>query len=78
MLASATLDLPGAFVEVARRVREGRFEARPLRLGMNEGVVAFVFNPALEARVPEAVRQELREAEARIRAGQQVVPRGDF
>lgn len=78
VLASATLDLPGAFVEVARRVREGRFEARPLRLGMNEGVVAFVFNPALEERVPEAVRQELRDAEARIRAGEQVVPRGDF
>jgi basic membrane lipoprotein Med (substrate-binding protein (PBP1-ABC) superfamily) len=78
VIASATLDLPGAFVEVARRVREGRFEARPLRLGMNEGVVAFVWNPALESRVPEAVRAELREAEARIRSGALVVPRGDF
>jgi basic membrane lipoprotein Med (substrate-binding protein (PBP1-ABC) superfamily) len=78
VIASATLDLPGAFVEVARRVREGRFEARPLRLGMNEGVVAFVWNPALEPRVPEAVRAELREAEARIRSGALVVPRGDF
>jgi basic membrane lipoprotein Med (substrate-binding protein (PBP1-ABC) superfamily) len=78
VVASATLDLPGAFVEVARRVREGRFEARPLRLGMREGVVAFVWNPALEGRVPEAVRKELEAAEARIRSGQQVVPRGDF
>jgi basic membrane lipoprotein Med (substrate-binding protein (PBP1-ABC) superfamily) len=78
VLASATLDLPGAFVFVARSVRERRFEARPLRLGMKEGVVAFVWNPALEARVPEPVRHELRETEARIRSGELAVPRGDF
>jgi basic membrane lipoprotein Med (substrate-binding protein (PBP1-ABC) superfamily) len=78
VIASATLDLPGAFVEVARRVRDGRFEARPLRLGMNEGVVAFSWNPALAGRVPEPVRRELAEAEARIRSGELVVPRGDF
>ena len=78
VIASATLDLPGAFVEVARRVRDGRFEARPLRLGMNEGVVALAWNPALEGRVPEPVRRELADAEARIRAGELVVPRGDF
>jgi basic membrane lipoprotein Med (substrate-binding protein (PBP1-ABC) superfamily) len=78
VIASATLDLPGAFVEVARRVHDGRFEARPLRLGMNEGVVALVWNPALAGRVPEPARRELADAEARIRAGQLVVPRGDF
>jgi basic membrane protein A len=78
VIASATLDLPGAFVEVARRVQDGRFEARPLHLGMKEGVVAFVWNPALQARVPEAVQQELREAEAKIRSGELTVPRGKF
>jgi basic membrane protein A len=78
VIASATLDLPGAFVEVARRVKEGRFEARPLRLGMSEGVVAFVWNPALESRVPEATRAELRDLEKQIRSGVLIVPRGDF
>jgi basic membrane lipoprotein Med (substrate-binding protein (PBP1-ABC) superfamily) len=78
VIASATLDLPGAFVEVARRVRDGRFEARPIRLGMKEGIVAFVWNPALRPRVPEAVQRELADTEARIRAGELVVPRGDF
>jgi basic membrane protein A len=78
VIASATLDLPGAFVEVAKRVKEKRFEARPLHLGMNEGVVAFVWNPALQARVPEPVQQELRDAEANIRSGKLVVPRGKF
>jgi basic membrane protein A len=78
VLASATLDLPGAFVEVARRVKEKRFEARPLHLGMKEGVVGFVWNPALRSRVSEAVQQEVRDAETRIRSGQLVVPRGRF
>ena len=78
VLASATLDLPGAFVEVARRVKEKRFEARPLHLGMKEGVVAFVWNAALQPRVPEDVQQELRDAETRIRTGKLVVPRGKF
>lgn len=78
VIASATLDLPGAFALVARRVHDGEFEARPLRLGMAEGIVAFVWNPALEGRVPEAVRRELQETEARIRAGELVVPRGAF
>jgi basic membrane lipoprotein Med (substrate-binding protein (PBP1-ABC) superfamily) len=78
VIASATLDLPGAFVEVARRVRDGRFEARPLHLGMREGIVGFVWNPALESRVAEPLRAELKEVEGRIRAGELSVPRGDF
>lgn len=78
VIASATLDLPGAFVAVAERVKNGSFEARPLHLGMKEGVVAFVWNPALEGSVPESVREELRDAEARIRSGELVVPRGKF
>jgi basic membrane lipoprotein Med (substrate-binding protein (PBP1-ABC) superfamily) len=78
ILASATLDLPGAFLAVARRVREGRFEAAPMRLGMAEGVVALVWNPALEERVPAELRAEVDALGARIRAGTLAVPRGDF
>lgn len=78
VLASATLDLPGAFDEVARRVRDGAFRAEPLRLGMAEGVVDLVVNPALKERIPEAVRTEIAEREAQIRAGSLTVPRGAF
>jgi basic membrane lipoprotein Med (substrate-binding protein (PBP1-ABC) superfamily) len=78
VLASATLDIPAAFVAVARRVQEGRFEPAPLRLGMREGIVAFAWNPALAARVPPELRAELAALEARIRAGELVVPRGAF
>jgi basic membrane lipoprotein Med (substrate-binding protein (PBP1-ABC) superfamily) len=78
VLASATLDIPAAFVEVARRVRDGRFEPAPLRLGMRDGIVALVVNPRLADRIPAELRAELAELERRIRDGELVVPRGAF
>jgi basic membrane lipoprotein Med (substrate-binding protein (PBP1-ABC) superfamily) len=78
VLASATLDIPGAFLEVARRVGEGRFRAEPMRLGMEQGVVAFVINPRLRGEIPAPVVEELERLERRIRDGSLVVPRGSF
>ncbi len=78
VLASATLDLPGAFVGVARQVLEERFRAEPLRLGMAEGVVAFVPNPALTGAIPAPVADELVALERDIREGRLRVPRGEF
>jgi len=78
VLASAVLDVPAAFVEVARQVKEGRFVAAPIRLGMAQGIVAFVPSPALASRIPEPVRSELAALEQRIRAGELQVPRGAF
>jgi basic membrane lipoprotein Med (substrate-binding protein (PBP1-ABC) superfamily) len=78
VIASAVLDVPSAFVLVARRVRDKSFRAEPLRLGMNDGTVSFVLNPTLVSKIPQSVRVELGELEEQIRAGTLVVPRGDF
>jgi len=78
VIASAVLDVPSAFVLVARRVRDKSFRAEPLRLGMNDGTVSFVLNPALVSKIPESARVELGELEEQIRAGTLLVPRGDF
>ncbi len=78
VIASATLDIPGALVEVARRVHDGRFVAEPLRLGMAQDIVRLEPNEALASRIPEAVDAELKAREAEIRDGSLVVPRGDF
>jgi basic membrane lipoprotein Med (substrate-binding protein (PBP1-ABC) superfamily) len=78
VLASATLDIPAAFVEVAGRVRDGTFRPEPLRLGMAEGIVALEINPALRDEIPPPVLTELAELERRIRAGEFQVPRGSF
>jgi basic membrane lipoprotein Med (substrate-binding protein (PBP1-ABC) superfamily) len=78
VLASATLDIPAAFVEVARRVRDGNFTAAPLRLGLADGIVAVEVNPRLADAIPAELRTEQGALEARIRSGDLVVPRGAF
>jgi basic membrane lipoprotein Med (substrate-binding protein (PBP1-ABC) superfamily) len=78
VLASATLDIPAAFVEVARRVRDGAFLPEPLRLGMSEGIVALAINPRLRDEIPTGVLDELAQLEREIRSGERVVPRGSF
>src|SRR5262245_11026462 len=78
VLASATLDIPAAFVEVARRVRDKTFRAEPLRLGLADVIVAVEMNPKLAGAVPPEVRAELDSLEAQIRSGELVVPRGEF
>jgi basic membrane lipoprotein Med (substrate-binding protein (PBP1-ABC) superfamily) len=76
ILASAVIDMPRAFVETAKRVKAGTFDGKPLRYGLGSGVVSFVLSPA--ANVPQPVRDELKAAEEKIRAGTLVVPRGNF
>jgi len=78
VLASAALDIPAAFVEVARRVRDGAFLPEPLRLGMSEGIVALAINPSLRDEIPTGVLDELAQLEREIRSGERVVPRGSF
>ena len=78
VLASATLDIPAAFVAVAERVANGSFEAHPLRLGMAEGIVALELNAGLLQQVPESLRAELVALEQQIRSGDRSVPRGAF
>lgn len=78
VIASATLDVPRAFLEVARRVENGTWRAEPMRLGLADGIVALVINPVLRERIPEPVLRELAELEGEIRRGERTVPRGDF
>lgn len=78
VIASATLDLPGAFVAVARRAKAGELTAAPIRLGMKEGVVGFVPNEILFARIDAAVKDRVAAKRSAIESGAFVVPRGDF
>jgi basic membrane lipoprotein Med (substrate-binding protein (PBP1-ABC) superfamily) len=65
-------------VAVARRVRDGEFRPEPQRLGMREGIVALEVNERLRGQVAPEIWDEVARAEARIRSGELVVPRGGF
>lgn len=78
ILASAVIDIPGAFVRVAEEVRDGRFVAQVEKMGMKDGVVRLEFNPRLAARIPAAARARIEAAREEIVAGRLRVPTAEF
>jgi basic membrane lipoprotein Med (substrate-binding protein (PBP1-ABC) superfamily) len=78
IIGSVVIDLPHAFLSVARDVKEGRFRAGILRLGSTVGVTKFVLNPAWRERIPAAVLARVDSTERRIASGELLPPRIEF
>jgi basic membrane lipoprotein Med (substrate-binding protein (PBP1-ABC) superfamily) len=74
VLASAVIDIPRAFVEVATEVKEERFVSGIEKLGMKDGVVTLEVNPRLRDRIPADAWQKVEAARQRIIAGELKVP----
>lgn len=69
IVGSVVIDLPHAFLTVAREVKEKRFTPRVIELGTASDVVTYVPNPALESRTPAAVRNAVDSVRTLLRAG---------
>ncbi len=78
VLASAVIDIPGAFVQVASEVEKGTFQAGITKLGMAEKVVTFIVNPKLASEIPAATRTRLDETRSAIVEGRLKVPSSEF
>jgi basic membrane protein A and related proteins len=78
VLASAVIDIPHAFVNVATEVKERRFTGRVERMGMKDGVVSLIMNPRLETQIPADVKQRVDQARQAILAGTLTVPTSEF
>jgi len=68
-IGSVVIDLPHAFITVAREVREGRFKPRVIRLSSASEVVSLVLNPALSSRVPATTLATVDSVRGEMRAG---------
>ena len=78
IVASAVLDVPSAFVYMAKLVHDHQFKPHIYRLGMNDGIVSLVWNDKLKSTMkPETVAEVVR-VEQEIRSGKLEVPRGKF
>jgi basic membrane lipoprotein Med (substrate-binding protein (PBP1-ABC) superfamily) len=73
-LGSVVIDLPRALMLVAREVKDGHFTPRVISLGTKEGVVTWVPNATLAARVPPATRAAVDSTLQRMVSGAFVVP----
>lgn len=78
IVASAVLDVPSAFVYMAKLVREKQFTPKVYLLGMREQIVSLVWNEARKNELsPETVRL-VEEKRAQIASGAFRVPRKEF
>ena len=63
-LGSVVIDLPHAFLLVAREVKSGSFQPRVITFPSSSGVVQLVLNPALTSRIPASTRARLDSVRA--------------
>lgn len=69
-IGSVVIDLPLAFMTVAREVKEKRFTPRVIKLGSRSDVITLVLNPALRSRIPATVVASVDSARAAMRAAE--------
>lgn len=68
-VASVVIDLPHAFLTVAREVRARTFKPRVIKLGAESDVVTLVINPAFRSRIPSAAMHAVDSVRADLAAG---------
>lgn len=68
-LASAVINMPHAFVELAKDVQNGKFKAEFRELNLKNGNIDVVWNPQLKSKVPPALMKKIDEAAANIKSG---------
>lgn len=78
ILASASLDIPAAYLEICKEIKDGKFEKKTHFIGMPSGKVTVPFNKKLESKVPADVRKKIDETIEKIKKGEIKVPRKDL
>jgi basic membrane protein A and related proteins len=72
-LGSVVIDLPLAFLTIAKQVKAGTFKPGILQLGEQSRVVTLVLNPAMQASIPASARARIDSLQSRMLAGQYTV-----
>jgi len=78
VLASGVIDIPTAFVQVAQAVQQHTFRGKIIRLGMKDGVITLVYNPALQDRLSPQAHARIDAARQQIISGTLTVPSVEF
>jgi basic membrane protein A len=78
VIGSVVIDLPHAFLTVARQVKAARFTPHVLYLGTKDDVVKLVLNPALRSLITPELQARLDSTRQAIAAGRIRPPRIEF
>jgi basic membrane lipoprotein Med (substrate-binding protein (PBP1-ABC) superfamily) len=76
-LASVVIDLPLAFLTIAKQVKAGTFKPGIVELGPQTRVVTLVFNPALDKVIPGPARVRIDSLQNKMIAGQFTIAHQD-
>ena len=68
-IASVVINLPHAFLTVAREVRTHTFKPRVIKLGTESDVVTLVINPAFRSHIPSATLHTVDSVRTELVAG---------
>ncbi|MCZ7643814.1 MAG: BMP family protein [Planctomycetota bacterium] len=75
ILASAVLDIPKVFLDIAAQVKAGSFDGKTQLLGLPQGYVWVAYNAKLESKIPPEVKKACDELVEKIKSGELKVPR---
>jgi len=75
-IGSVVVDVPHAFLTVAREIAAGTFTPRVVAMGSSADAVRLELNPTLESRIPPAARRALDSVRTAIATGAIVIPPG--
>lgn len=78
IIGSATIVAKPAFLEVAKLVKDGKFDGSVIQLGMEKGAIDIVFNEKLKASLPADAVAKVEEVKNDILSGKLVVPKDKF
>lgn len=78
VIASAVIVARPAYVALAREVMNGTYEGNVMLMGMADGAIGFVVNPALADQIPAELLQVLDDLATAISTGVLVIPMDEF
>jgi basic membrane lipoprotein Med (substrate-binding protein (PBP1-ABC) superfamily) len=76
-IGSVVIDLPLAFLTLAKEVKAKTFKPRVVELGEESRVVTLVLNPAMDARIPATTRTRVDSLQALMLAGKYTTKKAD-
>ncbi len=74
VLASAVIVAKPAFLDLAKKVKDGKYTGEVTTFGMDKNAIEFKFNPKLAVKVPASVREKVDQTSLGIIMGSVKVP----
>ena len=76
ILASAPLYIEKAYIPITQQIKAGTYKYSGESYGLKSGVIGFILNPALQAKIPADVKAKVDDAQKQIMAGTLDVTKG--